>query len=785
MNGTKIMLMTLGRKIKFVDSLNYFHMKLSALPKAFGFEDEATKGWFPHLFNKSENQKYSGPIPSREYYTPECMSSLEKLEFDAWFNHLSSTGYTFKFADEIVKYCLSDVNILRKACSAFRQDFIKIGGTCPFAEASTIASACSKIFRKNYLKPDIIGVIPARGYRKTNNHSRASLEWLLVQEHTTGREIIHAGKSSEFRLKENILVDGYCQDENGIQYVYQFLGCFWHGCPSCFIGADRHKKLEAYGDSYEERFKKTVENSNRIKSHGYVLEEIWECEFKQIQRNNNNNKINEYLKNHPYLFNDTLNPRDAFYGGRTENIVSLIETTGKQTIGYVDICSLYPFVCKTGKFPVGHPQIYVGDDCKMLTGLSHDISKVEGLIKCKILAPRDLFLPVLPVRMHGKLLFPLCWSCVTNLNNDECTHEHVRDRELSGTWVSDEIKKAVEVGYIVMSIEEIWQYNTCQYDPTNNQSDLNTNGLFVDYINTFLKIKQEASGWPRDCINEESRVKYINDYKEKENILLEKDKIAKNPGLRSLSKLCLNSFWGKFGQRENMDTTEIVRTGGELQKLILNDKIEVKNILPFNNEVFYVNWSFKGDNFTPSSVTNVAIAAYTTAQARLKLYTFLEKLGKRVLYYDTDSCIYINENIPGEYKIPTGSFLGDMTDELEEYEEGSYISHFVSAGPKFYSYIVKTPSGKTHEICKVKGLTLNTSTSEKINYNAIKKLILDKDEKIIHHYNSIRRTKLHSVISIEEVKTLKCNSLKRKFSSENTSIPYGYKRKKNVINKLL
>jgi len=31
---------------------------------------------------------------------------------------------------------------------------------------------------------------------------------------------------------------------------------------------------------------------------------------------------------------------------------------------YVDVMSLYPFVCKYFKFPVGHPVIHVGDACR-------------------------------------------------------------------------------------------------------------------------------------------------------------------------------------------------------------------------------------------------------------------------------------------------------------------------------------------------------------------------------------------------------------------------------------
>jgi len=32
-------------------------------------------------------------------------------------------------------------------------------------------------------------------------------------------------------------------------------------------------------------------------------------------------------------------------------------------VHYVDIISLYPYICKYGKFPMGHPKVYVVADC--------------------------------------------------------------------------------------------------------------------------------------------------------------------------------------------------------------------------------------------------------------------------------------------------------------------------------------------------------------------------------------------------------------------------------------
>ena len=64
--------------------------------------------------------------------------------------------------------------------------------------------------------------------------------------------------------------------------------------------------------------------------------------------------------------------------------------------------------------------------------------------------------------------------------------------------------------------------------------------LFTGYIDTFLKIKQEASGWSSWCETEAQKQQYITEYEQKEGIKY--GKIKKNPGLRSLPKLMLNSF---------------------------------------------------------------------------------------------------------------------------------------------------------------------------------------------------------------------------------------------------
>ena len=69
--------------LAFVDSLNFLSMKLAKFPKAFGL-DEMCKGYFPHYFNRKENQKYVGPYPSTTDYGCDYMDTDDRAKFLIW-----------------------------------------------------------------------------------------------------------------------------------------------------------------------------------------------------------------------------------------------------------------------------------------------------------------------------------------------------------------------------------------------------------------------------------------------------------------------------------------------------------------------------------------------------------------------------------------------------------------------------------------------------------------------------------------------------------------------------
>jgi hypothetical protein len=108
------------------------------------------------------------------------------------------------------------------------KDFMGIANIDVFQESVTIASACNKVLRKLFLKPDTIGLIPTGGHTGNRNYSRKAMMWLVYREQTEGCRILHGRNGREFRTPElpNFSVDGYCAET---KTVYEFNGCYWHG----------------------------------------------------------------------------------------------------------------------------------------------------------------------------------------------------------------------------------------------------------------------------------------------------------------------------------------------------------------------------------------------------------------------------------------------------------------------------------------------------------------------------------------------------------------------------
>lgn len=761
MNGSKILQIKVGR-FRFIDSLNFFSVALAELPTMFQLNCKS-KGYYPHYFNTSENFNYVGPMPDPKFYGVDSMKGDDRKVFLEWYEKQKENIFDNKL--ELVKYCKQDVNILRLACLKFKLLLIELTGVDPFDQI-TIAGTCMAIFKSNFLKPDLIAIVPSNGYRMRENQSFKALKWIEWVSYTNDIKIVSALNGREVRIANDIVVDGFY---NGT--VFEFLGCYWHQCPKCFPfkyhNTPNSFKLSPVRTQYE----LTLLRNKKIERMGYKLVQIWEHEFDEMMKTNE--VMCTYLNSLTYLKNEPLNPRDAFFGGRTGVCKLYHKVNPGERILYYDVTSLYPYVNKYKDYPAGVPEILIGKEL-----IDRTVYNINGIIKCLVLPPKSLYHPVLPIKMHSKLLFGLCYKCMIDKNCDECEHND-NERSFVGTYIAEELRIAVDKGYKIIEIYEAWEYQMTKYDKVTNEG-----GIFAEYINTFLKIKTEASGYPSWCKSTEDKEKFVQLFHEKEGILLEEDSIEKNPGLRSLSKLCLNSLWGKFGERKEKIKKMFINERDQLLNLITDPSYETQSFYSLSSDAILASYRLLDESEMKQPNVNVVIAAYTTAHARLHLYSYLDKLKEKVLYYDTDSVFFIkNQNDEG---LALGDYLGDLTDELCEYSENCYINEIVFSSEKSYAYTVMSNEGiYKGTVCKVKGICLNHENSQHVNFNSMKELVLkgeyENSDLIKFNTNTIQRSGDSTVYTTKKEYTFKVNARKRRRVGDESicTLPYGFKRINN------
>jgi hypothetical protein len=376
---------------------------------------------------------------------------------------------------------------------------------------------------------------------------------------------------------------------------------------------------------------------------------------------------------------------------------------------------------------------------------------------------------VLPFKgKNKKLLFPLCGICGEYQLRD-CSHSD-EERSLIETYVSEELKLAVSKGYEIIEFYEVLHYPNKSMD------------LFKGYVGDWCKIKTEASGWAEGCVSDEQKQEFVRGYKENEGIDLDPNNIKLNPGYRSMAKLLLNSLYGKLGQRPDLIKTKICHNYLESNEILENEeKYEVLGE-EWLDKVTIINYRDKTN--TKVGNTSVAIAAFVTANARIKLYKLLDKLETLsagcVLYFDTDSVIFVLRNKEHLKDLNIGGYLGQLKDEIKgDYGSDAKIEEFYSWGPKMYRLIISTKDGQKEEH-KFKGIKQNLATNQIFDLETFKLTVENKIQNLpsdeLKVPQNIFRRRNHEVWTEEIKKQIRLTSDKRiNIIDENRTVPYGYK----------
>jgi hypothetical protein len=422
---------------------------------------------------------------------------------------------------------------------------------------------------------------------------------------------------------------------------------------------------------------------------------------------------------------------------------------------YLDFTSLYPAVNASvngEKWPLGHPDIYIGKEIDWAP------KNWFGLAKVELVPPKGLLHPVLgqPFK-DGRIIFHLCTACAQAGIGGKCMHSE-KERTIRGTFFTGEIDLAMEMGYKLRKIHELWHW-----PPERTSTD-----LFRPMIRDQFKKKVIASPKPADPSELLASLAHLG-------IEIEEKEWDENKAMRALAKFSLNNIWGFLGARTNYENTEVVSSISRLHQLEADPSIEITRVEISEDErhLFVVTKPIKEE---PGSKQNIVLAALTTAYARIALYKVLREYADEVVYFDTDSVFLLLPD--GKNPPPTSAKLGELKDEIaEEFGQGATITRFTSIGPKCYAYTVERNGQVLKEEIKLKGIRLTAEVAEVIDsasfHHLIQGDIIDVPQHVIKKnvfVSSLRNTSM--------LKQIRFLCTKRYFVPEPnpmlSTVPFGY-----------
>jgi len=148
----------------------------------------------------------------------------------------------------------------------------------------------------------------------------------------------------------------------------------------------------------------------------------------------------------------------------------------------------------------------------------------------------------------------------------------------------DEVRLDVEKWYLIIEIYEVYEYQVTQYIPETGED-----GHFAAYINTFFKLKAEASGYPGWVHSPEDQDRYVDTFWQSEGIRLDKEAIRYNAAKRGLAKLRLNYMWGKLTERNDQTMTKMITEPKNLYGFVATTGVKVMNIAFASDDIVCIS----------------------------------------------------------------------------------------------------------------------------------------------------------------------------------------------------
>jgi hypothetical protein len=286
---------------------------------------------------------------------------------------------------------------------------------------------------------------------------------------------------------------------------------------------------------------------------------------------------------------------------------------------------------------------------------------------------------------------------------------------------------------------QVWHYN--KWSTPGPDQLVGDEGLFSAYVDEWLKLKAEASGWPPGCETPEQKQAHLDEWEQREGIRLDPELVQKNPGLRQLAvntplplfpltlspplqKAMLNSLWGKLAQRAERAEVVFTTTPRQFHNLLADGSADVMDFTHLNEHLDRVQLRKKAPFVRAPATNALQIACTVTSHARVHLWSAMERIrqaGGRVIYCDTDSAVHVHR-VDRPLCVPEGEWLGQLKRECV----GRRIIEFSAAGPKNYGLlsVCEETGGDERADMKIRSIELTYEARQMLTYKRMRRLIL-------------------------------------------------------------
>lgn len=324
---------------------------------------------------------------------------------------------------------------------------------------------------------------------------------------------------------------------------------------------------------------------------------------------------------------------------------------------------------------------------KLFKGNPFDfIEKPFGFFKVRVEAPLAMNVPILQTRIKTSISGIRTISPVGNWE---------------GWYFSEEIVNAMKYGY---KVDIIWGY---LFDKEY---------IFKEYVEQLYKIKQEST----------------------------KD----NP-MYVISKLLLNSLYGRFGMSPYKENHKILKGEEAITNFYNDNSLIISDSLEISPDVELVSYITKTDEDESLENINVSIASSITAYARIQMSELKIKYSDNLYYSDTDS-IDLNVKLEDKY----------ISDNLGDFKHEETFNSVVYIAPKVYSYTTDK-----EEVTKIKGYK-----RKDVAFDNLKQLLLNKDSLELKQTKFYKNLRESHILLKEEKYTLMVTENKRKLVYKNGNI---------------